>query len=108
MKDRALRDGAEQFVIRWSIRSSAVALQQVQSSAALGNQKSNHFRDCSLAPRVGLEPTTLRLTAECSTIELSRIARRGTMRSMVDSLLHTRAPIAAGDLIARDVLPHGK
>ena len=25
------------------------------------------------APRVGLEPTTLRLTAECSTIELSRI-----------------------------------
>ena len=27
---------------------------------------------CSLAPRVGLEPTTTRLTAECSTIELSR------------------------------------
>ena len=26
-----------------------------------------------LAPRVGLEPTTLRLTAECSAIELSRI-----------------------------------
>ena len=25
------------------------------------------------APRVGLEPTTPRLTAECSTIELSRI-----------------------------------
>ena len=25
-----------------------------------------------LAPRVGLEPTTLRLTAECSTIELPR------------------------------------
>ena len=25
------------------------------------------------APRVGLEPTTTRLTAECSTIELSRI-----------------------------------
>ena len=27
---------------------------------------------CFLAPRVGLEPTTTRLTAECSTIELSR------------------------------------
>lgn len=27
-----------------------------------------------LAPRVGLEPTTLRLTAACSTIELSRNA----------------------------------
>ena len=26
-----------------------------------------------LAPQVGLEPTTTRLTAECSTIELSRI-----------------------------------
>ncbi len=26
-----------------------------------------------LPPRVGLEPTTTRLTAECSTIELSRI-----------------------------------
>ena len=34
------------------------------------------YRKCkclkSLAPRVGFEPTTLRLTAECSTIELPR------------------------------------
>ena len=30
------------------------------------------YRFFILAPRVGLEPTTLRLTAECSTIELSR------------------------------------
>src|SRR5690349_11576345 len=29
-------------------------------------------RSNNLAPRVGLEPTTLRLTAECSTIELPR------------------------------------
>jgi hypothetical protein len=29
-------------------------------------------RNLSLAPQVGLEPTTLRLTAECSTIELLR------------------------------------
>ncbi len=28
--------------------------------------------DKNLAPQVGLEPTTLRLTAECSTIELLR------------------------------------
>ena len=28
----------------------------------------------SLTPRVGFEPTTLRLTAECSTAELSRKA----------------------------------
>ena len=33
--------------------------------------KFNSF--CSKTPRVGLEPTTTRLTAECSTIELSRI-----------------------------------
>ena len=33
-------------------------------------QKSNRF--LSLTPRVGFEPTTLRLTAECSTTELSR------------------------------------
>jgi hypothetical protein len=31
-----------------------------------------------LAPEVGLEPTTLRLTAECSAIELLRsVLRRG-------------------------------
>ena len=29
-----------------------------------------------LAPQVGLEPTTLRLTAECSTIELLRSNRQ--------------------------------
>jgi hypothetical protein len=28
-----------------------------------------------MAPEVGLEPTTLRLTAECSAIELLRITR---------------------------------
>ena len=31
------------------------------------------LRGAFIAPRVGLEPTTPRLTAECSTIELSRI-----------------------------------
>ena len=34
----------------------------------------------SLAPQVGLEPTTLRLTAECSTIELLR-SKAGEMLS---------------------------
>ena len=36
---------------------------------------------CSLAPRVGLEPTTTRLTAECSTIELSRKIFKGFVPS---------------------------
>src|ERR1039458_4093628 len=38
----------------------------------------SHLADfiCLLAPQVGLEPTTLRLTAECSAIELLRSAWR--------------------------------
>jgi hypothetical protein len=40
-------------------------------------KRGNSFRLIAFTPRVGLEPTTLRLTAECSTIELSRIIRRG-------------------------------
>ena len=35
----------------------------------------------SLAPQVGLEPTTLRLTAECSTIELLR-SKAGTSSTL--------------------------
>ena len=38
-------------------------------------------------PRVGLEPTTPRLTAECSTIELSRIDNKGGPTKWGDSLL---------------------
>ena len=37
-------------------------------------------REREVAPQVGLEPTTLRLTAECSTIELLRIGGRGKER----------------------------
>ena len=32
-----------------------------------------------MAPRVGLEPTTLRLTAECSAIELLRLIPDGSL-----------------------------
>ena len=35
-----------------------------------------------LAPQVGLEPTTLRLTAECSAIELLRSVWRGYVSSV--------------------------
>ena len=47
-----------------------------------GQQKDLVFRPGFLAPQVGLEPTTLRLTAECSAIELLRnigIRRRPTL-----------------------------
>ena len=37
-----------------------------------------------MAPRVGLEPTTTRLTAECSTIELSGIITLAATRSPAD------------------------
>ena len=40
----------------------------------------------AFTPRVGLEPTTLRLTAECSTIELSRII---ILDIYIPSKLHT-------------------
>ncbi len=38
-------------------------------------ERSSHFRS-ELAPRVGFEPTTNRLTADCSTAELPRISVR--------------------------------
>jgi hypothetical protein len=37
----------------------------------------------NLAPQVGLEPTTLRLTAECSAIELLRNKRPHTVKNSV-------------------------
>ena len=39
----------------------------------------------AFTPRVGLEPTTLRLTAECSTIELSRIIKVCTFKTSYKS-----------------------
>ena len=40
-------------------------------------KKACSFDQASLAPQVGLEPTTLRLTAECSAIELLRNMESG-------------------------------
>ena len=40
-----------------------------------------------MAPQVGLEPTTLRLTAECSAIELLRSVRESA-RERAFSLIH--------------------
>ena len=37
-----------------------------------------------LAPQVGLEPTTLRLTAECSAIELLRSDQAGNFVTVID------------------------
>jgi hypothetical protein len=50
------------------------------------NQRGETVRRKFLAPQVGLEPTTLRLTAECSTIELLR-SNTGGLSSLDQSLL---------------------
>ena len=60
---------------------------------AWGAQKDQIFRSGLHAPQVGLEPTTLRLTAECSAIELLRNMESGgdllsrTVTSQVPSAL---------------------
>ena len=46
-------------------------IQQRNFAPNLSNKKAQP-KLCILAPQVGLEPTTYRLTAGCSTIELSR------------------------------------
>src|SRR6185437_9531789 len=57
----------------WKSRYLRPAARSLQSSGIPAvNQRAETVSGKSLAPRVGLEPTTLRLTAECSTIELPR------------------------------------
>src|SRR5580658_6202062 len=53
-----------------------------------------------LAPQVGLEPTTLRLTAECSTIELLRSKMEGGF-----ALITTDAPSGSQLLRAPSLAP---
>jgi hypothetical protein len=55
---------------------------QSQDTAAGGPDSAFEF--CFLAPQVGLEPTTLRLTAECSAIELLRSVLAGTVLTAFD------------------------
>ena len=57
------------------------------------NQKRAGTSPALLTPRVGLEPTTTRLTAECSTIELSRIILSLLLFSFVPSKLHIEKTI---------------
>ena len=52
-----------------------------------------HFK-YRVTPRAGLEPATLRLTAECSTIELSRISTKGGPTKWGDSLVRYERPRA--------------
>ena len=48
--------------------------------------------DFNLTPRAGLEPATLRLTAECSTIELSRISTKDGSTQWENSLVRSERP----------------
>jgi hypothetical protein len=49
-----------------------------------------------LAPQVGLEPTTLRLTAECSAIELLRSDQAGNFVTVVDFTANSMPRVKAG------------
>ena len=63
----------------WRAKSAQIA---ILLRFVWGTQKGQIFRSGLSAPQVGLEPTTLRLTAECSAIELLRnigIRRRPTL-----------------------------
>ncbi len=51
---------------------ACAARRRNQSESLWFSRSSVGIKDLNLAPQVGLEPTTLRLTAECSTIELLR------------------------------------
>ena len=57
----------------------ATASAQIESCGMDGGHGQNDKKTTDfsvvIAPQVGLEPTTLRLTAECSAIELLRIIR---------------------------------
>ena len=63
---------------------------------SLSKEKSTCFHKCFLAPQVGLEPTTTRLTAECSAIELLRNIGK---RSFCSAILME----SGGDLLSRAV-----
>jgi hypothetical protein len=55
----------------------------------------NHKLLIYLAPQVGLEPTTLRLTAECSAIELLRSVQTGNFATVVDFTANSIARVKA-------------
>jgi hypothetical protein len=73
----------------------------------------NDRADFRLAPQVGFEPTTLRLTAECSTIELLRSvgsapkARRRPYHSIAARAVKTLKVTAAENLRRNEALRFG-
>jgi hypothetical protein len=64
----------EIFRISQSLQPPKQPLDQNKEDHLLGGLYNLLFLMVFMAPEVGLEPTTLRLTAECSAIELLRIA----------------------------------
>ena len=60
--------------------SATLSLYYDGKDVADGNNYESGHEDKKMAPQVGLEPTTLRLTAECSAIELLRNKPRNDVR----------------------------
>ena len=72
----------------------------IRSIRKTGKEKAPlRMQKCFVAPQVGLEPTTLRLTAECSAIELLRNVQ------MLQRLLHPCSILleSGDDLLSRAV-----
>ena len=61
-----------------------------------GKAKKEHPEGCSCAPQVGLEPTTTRLTAECSAIELLRNIESGS--DLISRAVSSQVPSALESL----------
>ena len=58
------------------------------------------------APRAGLEPATTRLTAECSTIELSRIAINLLRKLIAEELLRNSSRWLYGNFLPASQINH--
>ena len=66
-------------------------------------QKTPHNTVRSVAPQVGLEPTTTRLTAECSAIELLRIIMALEKRSRLSNSLLDPGDVLLSRAVASQV-----
>ncbi len=73
--------------------------------AAVPERGTDFFRFFILAPRVGLEPTTLRLTAECSTIELPRNQMRFWARARARMIVRMQAGLSESGIYALPAIP---
>ncbi len=69
--ERNIQIAGRKLARDWDAKSEEVT-KEVTKAKIVFIAKSREVQLLKLAPQVGFEPTTLRLTAECSTVELLR------------------------------------